>query len=228
MKPEAHRADEVAGDTPEKARRGLSGPKVVGGVIAILALLMVGAIIAPTVAMRDRPPDIEVYGAVPDFSLVDHTGATVVKDDLVGKVMVMNFIFTRCAAVCPVFSMRMRRVQDRTGDIAADLKLLSFSVDPEYDTPEVLAAYADNHGADPSRWRFVTGNYDHVRNVVAEGFMVAMDVVGEQPMGGPDIAHSEHFVLVDRRGRIRGYYDSRDAKRVERMLRDARRVMREL
>lgn len=228
MKADAHTPAESSGAAPARARRSLSGPKVVGGVIAVLGVLMLGAIIAPTLAMRDRPPEIEVYGDIPDFALVDHTGAKVVKDDLIGKVMIMNFIFTRCAAVCPVFSMRMRRVQDRTGDIAADLKLLSFSVDPEYDTPAVLSAYADKHGADPTRWRFVTGDYEQVRKVVAEGFLLAMDVVGEQPMGGPDIAHSEHFVLVDRRGRIRGYYDSRDAKRVERMLRDARRVMREL
>ena len=207
---------------------GLRGPMVVGGIIAVLGVLMLGAIIAPTLAMRDRPPDIEVYGDVPDFSFVDHTGATIVKDDLIGKVVVMNFVFTRCATVCPVFTMRMRRVQDRTEDIAADLKLLSFTVDPDHDTPAVLAQYADKHGADPDRWRFVTGDYQKVRTIVSEGFALAMDVVGEQPGGGPDIAHSEHFVLVDRHGRIRGYYNSTDATRVERMLRDARRVMREL
>lgn len=219
---------EDAQETSPAAHGGLRGPMVVGGIISVLAIMMLGAIIAPTLAMRDRPPEIEVYGEVPDFSFTDHTGATIVKDDLIGRVVIMNFIFTRCAAVCPVFSMRMRRVQDRTDDISSDLKLLSFSVDPEYDTAEVLAAYAEKHGADSTRWRFVTGDYQKVREVVSKGFALAMEVVGEQPSGGPDIVHSEHFVLVDRRGQIRGYYNSTDAKRVERMLRDVRRVMREL
>ena len=215
-------------DETAKPVSGFRGPKVVGGIITILGVLTLGAIVAPTLAMRDRPPELEVYGDVPAFEFKDHTGGTINNEHLVGRVVIMNFVFTRCASVCPVFTMRMRRVQDRTSDIPNDLKLLSFTVDPEHDTPEVLARYAEKHGVDDRRWRFVTGDHETVKKVVSEGFALAMDVIGEQPMGGPDIVHSEHFVLVDRKGQIRGYYNSTDANRVERMLRDMRRLLREL
>lgn len=200
---------------------------VVGGVIALLGVLTVGAIVAPSLAARDQPAALDVYGQVPAFDFRDHLGAAISNRDLRGKVLVMNFIFTRCPTMCPVLSMKMRRVQDRTEDVADDLKLISFTVDPAHDTPEVLAEYADKHGADPTRWRFVTGDFESVRRVVSEGFALALEQVGVYPNGTPDIVHAEHFVLVDRRGAIRGYYDSNDAQRVERMLRDARRLMRE-
>jgi protein SCO1/2 len=200
---------------------------VVGVVIALLGTLTLGAIIAPTLALRERPAPLDVYGLVPAFDFRDHLGAAISNRDLLGKVVVMNFIFTRCPTMCPAFSMKMRRVQDRTGDVTEDLKLISFTVDPAYDTPEVLAEYAEKQGADPTRWRFVTGDHESLHTLVSEGFALALEQAGADPNGTPDIVHAEHFVLVDRRGAIRGYYDSNDAQRIERMLQDARRLMRE-
>jgi protein SCO1/2 len=206
--------------------RGLRGPLVLLGVFAILGAMVLGAVVAPSLALRDRPAELEVYGQMPAFRLVDHTGGSVTDQHLRGRVVVANFIFTRCKTVCPVFTMKMRRVQDRTGDVAEALKLISFSVDPEHDTPQVLAEYAATHHADADRWRFITGSFDDVRRVVTDGLAMAMEEMSAQDSGAPDIVHAEHFVLLDRAGRIRGYYHSNDATRVEQMLRDARRLIR--
>lgn len=205
--------------------RGLRGPQVLLGVLAILGIMVLGAVVAPSLALRDRPAELEVYGQLPAFQLVDHRGAAITDQDLRGKVVVANFIFTRCNTVCPVFTMKMRRVMERTSDVAGELKLLSFSVDPKHDTPEVLAEYAATHRADVDRWRFITGSFDDVRRVVTDGLAMAMDEMGAQTNGAPNIVHAEHFVLIDRRGQIRGYYHSNDATRIEQMLRDARRLI---
>lgn len=211
---------------PKSGRTGvLRGPVVVLAVIGGIAVLTVAAVIAPTLALREREPELEVYGQVPAFRLEDHTGAAITDQDLRGKVVIANFIFTRCATVCPVMTMKMRRVQERTEDVADELKLISFSVDPEHDTARVLADYAARNGADESRWRFVTGPLAAMKQVVTGGFAVAMDPMGVQPNGAPNVVHAEHFVLIDRAGQIRGYYGSNDANRVERLLRDARKLM---
>jgi protein SCO1/2 len=195
-------------------------------VFAVMALMTVGAVILPTLGLRASQQPLEVYGAMPPFTLRDQTGAEVTEDVLRGHVVIASFIFTRCPTVCPLITMKMRRVQDRTEYAADQIKLVSFSVDPAYDTPEVLAAFAAGHGADPGRWRFLTGDAKTIQRIVAEGMMLALDVMpGALPNGAPNVVHSEHFVLLDPELRIRGFYDSSDAKRIERMLRDARRLL---
>lgn len=200
-------------------------------VFAVMALMTVGAVVLPTLGLRASQQPLEVYGAMPSFTLRDQTGAEVTEDVLRGHVVIASFIFTRCPTVCPLITMKMRRVQDRTQYAADRIKLVSFSVDPSYDTPEVLAAFAAGHGADPARWRFLTGDAQAIQRIVVDGMMLALDVVpgpgpgGALPNGAPNVIHSEHFVLLDSELRIRGYYDSSDAKRIERMLRDARRLL---
>jgi protein SCO1/2 len=210
-------------ETPSRPRRGLRGPMVLGAVFAVMALMTIGAVVLPTLATGLRQPELEVHGVLPAFELRDQTGAVVTQDELRGHVVIASFIFTRCPTVCPLMTMKMRRVQDRTSD-ARSIKLLSFSVDPGHDTPEVLAEYAAGHGADPARWRFLTGDIEVIRRI-ADALMLALDVRGQLPNGAPDLVHAEHFVLFDPELRIRGYYDSSDAKRIERMLRDARRLL---
>jgi protein SCO1/2 len=206
-----------------RPRSGLRGPVVLGAVFSVMALMTFGAVVLPTLAVGLRQPELEVYGAMPAFELRDQTGAVVTQDALRGHVVIASFIFTRCPTVCPLMTMKMRRVQDRTAD-ARDIKLLSFSVDPTHDTPEVLAEYAKGHGADPARWRFLTGEPEAIRRI-ADGLMLALEVRGRFPNGAPDVVHAEHFVLLDPELRIRGYYDTSDARRIERMLRDARRLL---
>lgn len=170
--------------------------------------------------------ELEVLGQVPDVALADQTGAAVRTADLAGRVLVASFIFTRCPTVCPVSSRKMKRLGERLAGEAPVL-LVSVSVDPEHDTPAVLRDYAARYGADPARWRFLTGEAGAVRRAVEEGFKLGVERRGAAADGTPDIVHDLHFVLVDKRLRIRGYYDSEDAGRLDDLVRDARRLARE-
>jgi protein SCO1/2 len=164
------------------------------------------------------PGSIEVYGAIPDFSFTKENGASFTKRDMLGHVSIANFIFTRCPTICPVFTMKMQRVAEQT---SAKIQLVSFSVDPEYDTPERLAAYAAKHQIDTKRWHFLTGDHKAVKDTVEGALKISMERMGEDENGVPDIVHGSHFVLFDGEGQIRGYYNSDDAKRIATMIQDA-------
>jgi protein SCO1/2 len=168
--------------------------------------------------------ELEVVGQVPTFRFVDQTGAPVSDQDLAGSVSIVNFVFTRCPTVCPVTSLKMKGIGERLS--GEDVRLVSFSVDPEHDTPPVLAEFAARYGADPARWRFLTGPRGEVERAVEDGFKIALERRGELAGGVPDLVHGVHFVLVDRALRIRGYYDSDDADRLDRLVRDARSLAR--
>jgi protein SCO1 len=170
--------------------------------------------------------ELDVLGPVPDVALADQTGAALRTADLAGRVLVANFIFTRCPTVCPVTSLKMKRLGERLAG-EPGVGLVSVSVDPEHDTPAVLREFAARYGADPARWRFLTGEPGAVRRAVEEGFKLEVARRGETPDGTPDIVHDLHFVLIDRQLRIRGYYDSEVPERLDDLVRDARRLARE-
>lgn len=184
--------------------------------VVVLAFVAAGALYA----YSQRAPDLEVYGTLPAFELTDQKGRTVTTDDLRGTVVVANFIFTRCPTVCPTFSMKMKRLAEKLEDTG--VRFVSFSVDPAYDTPEILAAFAAKFDADPERWRFLTGDPEVIKETVEDGMAIAMDEQGTLPSGAPDIVHGTHFVLIDRDGRIRGYYNSDDLERIELLAEHAR------
>lgn len=190
-------------------------------------VLIVGTtVFLPTVIFPPDTPKLDDHGELPPFTLTDHTGATLTRESLLGHVSIVNFIFTRCDTVCPVTSMKMSTVQERTGD-APEIKLISISVDPDYDTVERLAAYAERWRADPGRWRFARGDIADVRALVEQGMQIGFDDLGgTTPSGAPNITHSGHFVLVDQRAHIRGYYDSDDWPRIERLMKHARYLVR--
>ena len=143
---------------------------------------------------------------------------------LLGSVWVANFIFTRCAGQCPLMSAQMATLASALRG-EPSVRLVSFSVDPEWDTPAVLADYARRYGAVREQWRFLTGDRAAIVRLCTEGFRlsVAQD-------GGTDaepITHSVRLVLVDRAGRIRGYYDTTEAEAMKQLRRDLRRLLRQ-
>jgi protein SCO1/2 len=164
-----------------------------------------------------RAPELPVLGTVPPFSLTERSGRPVRAEDLVGRVWVADFVFTRCPDVCPALTRRMARLQSLAGDGADAVRLVSFSVDPSHDTPEVLRVYAAHAGARDD-WLFVTGPRDAMATLLKDGFRVAF--ADDGPPTAP-ITHSDRFVLVDRELRIRGYYHGGDAEDVERLAGDA-------
>lgn len=163
----------------------------------------------------DQPPP--VVGELPAFTLEDRRGESFERQDLAGRPWVVDFIFTRCTASCPMITARMARLDRR---LPADVGLLSLTVDPEHDTPEVLAAYAERHGAS-ERWRFLTGPPETLSDLVRHGFRLGVDpATAQSAPGGEAILHSTRFVLVDGEGRVRGYYDALSGDEVARLRRD--------
>lgn len=185
--------------------------------LLVAALLAVAAAALWQQVRRPEPPP--VLGQVPEFSLTNRDGRTVTLRDLAGAPWVADFIFTRCPATCPMMTARMARLNR---DLPADLpvRLVSFSVDPEHDTSEVLERYARSFQA-PDRWLFLTGDREEILALSEKGFKLG--VAMELPPGtvAPEpILHSTRFVLVDGEGGIRGYYDGFDEESVERLERD--------
>jgi cytochrome oxidase Cu insertion factor (SCO1/SenC/PrrC family) len=116
---------------------------------------------------------LPIYGAVPDFALIDQAGHSVRKADLEGKVWVADFIFTSCADECPLISAEMARLQSDLVHIP-DIRFVSISVDPERDIPAVLSQYADRFNADPERWFFLTGDKPAIHRLVRDGFRLGI------------------------------------------------------
>jgi protein SCO1/2 len=173
------------------------------------------------VAYTHRPPP-PVLGALPEFALTGHDNQPVSLGTLRGRPFVADFIFTTCAGFCPAMTSRLAQLQKR---LPAGVTIVSFSVDPEHDTPEVLARYAQDFGAGPT-WRFATGRREALYSLATEGFrLAALEIPKEQQQPGTDgpFLHSSKFVLVDGAGRIRGYYDSEDSRALERLVADAAR-----
>lgn len=211
---------------PARSRR-VRGPVLFAALVLLIIVIVVPTVVLPTVFFPPPTPKLDDLGRLPAFSFVDHTGATLTRADLEGHVTIVNFIFTRCDTICPVTSMKMRSVEDKTNDVGGDIKLVSISVDPVHDTVPVLAAYATKYGADPTRWRFARGDIAAVREVVEQGMQMGFDDLGgATASGAPNITHSGHFVLLDQRAHVRGYYDSDDWPRIETLMKHARYLAR--
>ena len=163
-------------------------------------------------------------GTVGPFWLTDQDGRSFSEQSLTGKVWVAAFMFTRCPTVCPEMVRRMRGIQEQAKQRGVPLELVSFSVDPENDTPEVLRAYTAAQGLDTSNWRFLTGDSAVIRSTAERGFKIGVDGT---PRAGAEhfgITHGTHLVLLDTHRMIRGYYQSGDGERVAALLEDAARL----
>ncbi len=156
---------------------------------------------------------------VPDVTLTERSGAELPLSDLKGKAWIADFIFTNCGGSCPIMSSTMASFQEQLKDVH-NVLLVSFSVDPARDTPEALRDYADLYKASASRWLFLTGEKQKIDHLTRDGFHLA--VAADTGSTVEPIIHSTMFVLVDRQGVIRGYYDSSDEKSIERVVADAR------
>ncbi len=138
--------------------------------------------------------------------------------DLKGRFWVVNFIYTRCSGPCPLLSEKMRQLQRR---LPIDVGLLSFTVDPDHDTPDVLKNYAFGYGADPNRWLFMRGTKAELYKLAYEGFRTAV-VQDPSAPEGYRVVHSTKLVLIDRAGNVRALYDSSEDDLYERIARDIR------
>jgi len=175
------------------------------GVIVVVLFMGLGASFVIDKAESSRAA-IDVIKPVPPFDFMGHRGDPFSLEDMKGIVSVIDFIFTTCPDICPVMSTRMKSLYELYGN-SEKVQFVSFSVDPEYDTIPKLKEYADNLGVNNDKWTFVRGPLEEIKVLSEKGFYLpARDL----PMG-----HSARFVLVDREGMIRGYYDSLDSDKID-------------
>lgn len=206
-----------------------SGGRVLRGLLwGVLALVIVGILGANLwsfvhqksgTAFESTSPlsELAAQQQLPDFSLTDQSGLPFALSDLHDKIWVADFIFTTCATICPPMTIQMASLQNEFA--AEDVHFVSFSVDPERDTPEALLRYADQYGANGDRWSFLTGQRDAIYQLAQDGFNLA---AGHR---GSEILHSTRFVLVDRDQQVRGYYESRSEGSLQRLRKDIRTLL---
>ena len=161
---------------------------------------------------------LPIIGKVPQFDLIDSQNRNISKSDLIEKVWVADFIFTTCDMACPVMTGNMNLIHQefRANDA---VRVVSISVYPEYDTPEVLTQYASQYGANTNRWHFLTGPEESIKNMIKDGFKIGdyEDI----------IFHSEKFALVDKKGNIRGYYNGMDTEEMDKLKKDVKSLLSE-
>ncbi len=168
---------------------------------------------------------LSALGIVPDFTLTKQDNTPISLKDLKGKIWVANMIFTHCAGTCPMLSSTMANLQQSVIKKNTGIQLVSFTVDPNNDTPEVLADYAKKYGADTRTWSFVTGPVSTIYSLAKNGFKLTVDSAKSD--ANEPILHSERLVLVDRQGVIRGYYDGTADDTQSKLLTDIGDLMRE-
>src|SRR6266498_4711150 len=171
-------------------------------------------------AFRQRT--VSSYGSVPSFQLTNQNGQPFGSAQLADKIWIADFIYTTCPGPCPMISSRMSELQKPLEK--TEVHLVSFSVDPEKDTPAILRSYAERLQAEPGRWDFLTGPKSAIYKLSHDGFKLAVSD-GSDAQGIP--VHSTRMVLVDRHGQIRGYYDAAEPYPLTTALADTNHLLRE-
>ena len=171
-------------------------------------------------ALRQR--NVLSYGTVPAFQLTNQIGQPFGSAQLTGKIWIADFVYTTCPGPCPMISSRMSELQKPLGK--TDVHLVSFSVDPDKDTPQALRGYAEKLQAEPGRWDFLTGAKSAIYKLSHDGFKLAVSD-GSDAQGIP--VHSTRMVLVDRYGQIRGYYEATEPEAMTKLLADTNHLLRE-
>jgi len=191
----------------------------------VLALILAGVIGARLALSRHPSPiagatPITEYGTLKEFSLTDQNGNTFNSSSMKGSVWIADFVFTRCMGPCPLVTSKMIQWQKEFPS-STGLKFMTFSVDPEYDTPAILKKYATSYQADESRWTFLTGDHKKVYGIIRDNF----HLVVEPGASETDIIHSLHHVLIDKSGTILGYFNSADSADVEQLKTRLKKIL---
>ncbi|MCF8256826.1 MAG: SCO family protein [Flavobacteriales bacterium] len=158
------------------------------------------------------------------FKLIDQRGDTVTNATFDGKIYVADFFFTTCPSICPKMTANMGAVVAHYKDDPR-IMFLSHTVMPRVDSVPVLAAYGQEHGADPDRWKLVTGPKEHIYELARRSYFA---VTTEGDGGEADFIHTENFILVDNKGRIRGFYDGTSKQEMDRLKKDVGLLMKEV
>tara|TARA_Y100000768_G_scaffold80224_2_gene57040 strand:+ start:144 stop:728 length:585 start_codon:yes stop_codon:yes gene_type:complete len=186
--------------------------------IKIYSVVAVFLVITYIIKLTSEQEPLPVIGSIPEFEFIDSEGQSVNLNTLKGKVWVADFIFTTCTMACPIMTGNMNTIHKKYKK-NDDLRLVSISVYPEYDTPEVLKEYASQYDANTDKWHFLTGKEATVKNIIKNGFKIGdyEDI----------IFHSEKFALVDKNGMIRSYYNGMKTEDMDKLKKDINRLLKQ-
>ena len=227
-----------ASDSPIVTAKAAPGaPKPSTGFVRIatspwmwMALVTLGfSVVFMINVRRRRPPELPRLGQIPTFQLTDQQGQAITGEYFKGKVWIADFIFLGCQQSCPKLTSRMQTLQQKVESQPQNspIRFVSFSVDPENDTPERLHAYATKFKANEATWSFLTGKNEDVDKIVVQGFKMQYGKEKDEQTGVFDIMHGDWFILVDAKGIIRGYYDSNDPPAIDKLTADAQKLASE-
>ena len=189
--------------------------------IAVVSLIIFGLVIISLILFQDPHTEfsgLAVYGQVPEFTLIDSNAKEFSSNQLKGKIWVADFIFTKCAGPCLTMSQQMAEFH-KNFQKDDRVRMISVSVDPERDSPQVLNTYASRYNADTNIWHFLTGSSETIHRLAFKGFKVGSVE--------DSINHSTYFVLVDQKLQIRGYYDGVDQEKMNQLSKDISSLLEE-
>lgn len=165
---------------------------------------------------------VKKYHTIADFSLTNQNGKTVTQNTYKDKIYIADFFFTTCQTICPIMTDHMLEIQEKLKD-DDDVLLLSHTVTPEIDSVAQLKKYALEKGVNDAKWNLVTGEKKQIYDLARKSYLAAKDVPYEEY----DLIHTENFVLVDKKRRIRGFYDGTDPEAIQNLLQDLKTLKRE-
>lgn len=187
-------------------------------------------LVLPGIACQPQP-ELDVFGRAPDFQLTDQTGTAFSSATLAGRITLMDFVYTHCTDACPTLSATFQQAQRKLADdklLGDRVMLVSLSVDPQHDTPPVLAEYGQRFKADPSGWKFLSGDWDQVYDVVT-GLKVATrpprPAADAPAPGGTELTHSTRIILIDGEQQVRAYLEGQDAS-ADDLVKAVKRVLK--
>lgn len=204
-------------------------------IISIIIITIIYSVMKPKEVLRVyQPADVTAelvdttmqyvkkYHTIADFSLLNQNGKTVTQDDYADKIYVADFFFTTCQTICPIMTDHMVKIQEELKD-DDEILLLSHTVTPEIDSVPQLKKYAVEKGVNDAKWNLVTGDKKEIYDLARKSYLAAKDVPYEEY----DLIHTENFVLVDKKKRIRGFYDGTDPEAIETLLHDIKVLKKE-
>lgn len=205
-------------------------------VLSVIIITAIYQILSPTDTLPVYQPNmvnaelvdstklhVKKYHTIADFALLNQNGDTITQKDYENKIYIADFFFTTCPTICPIMTDNMLKLQEilKTQD---NVLLLSHTVTPEIDSVPVLKAYAEKKGVNDAKWNMVTGEKQQIYDLARKSYLVAK----YEPFDGDyDMIHTENFVLVDTRRRIRGFYDGTNWDEMEDLLKDLEMLQRE-
>jgi protein SCO1/2 len=165
-----------------------------------------------------------IYPKIPFFNYTNEYGKEINSSQMRGKIWIADFFFTSCQTICPIMTTYLKRLNQSIHDLEDHVQFISFSIDPERDTPSTLMRYKSHHGITADNWTFLTGDEEKTHLLGIENFQI---FAGRDDESQGGFAHSGAFTLVDKEGFVRGVYLGTDSKQVEQLEKDVRLLLKE-